>query len=196
MLDRSTYFIREHLGILKLSDAYDILDPATQQQIGIAKEEISGFSKLLRLFINKQMMPTTIAVYASTGGDDLGDLQFSIKRGFTLFRSKVMVETAEGEPIGYFKAKLFTLGGAFRVFNMEDQEVALVQGDWKGFNFRFLRGDQEIGTITKQWGGLGKELLTSADNYIVDLKEEPSGTLSMLLLAAGLAVDCVFKEQG
>ena len=39
MLNRKTYFIREHTGVLELTNAYDILDPETQEQIGIAKEK-------------------------------------------------------------------------------------------------------------------------------------------------------------
>ena len=55
----------------------------------------------------------------------------------------------------------------------------------------------ELGRVTKKWGGLGKELLTSADNYIIALAEDrqlPRNT-AMLLLAAGLAIDIVYKEK-
>jgi len=194
MLNRSTYFIREHVGFLKLADTYDILDPETQVQIGIAKEEISGAMKALRLLVNKKMLPTRINVYAATSGEDIGDLQFSIKRGFTFLRAKVDVLDAGGRDLGYFKAKLFSLGGGFRVFTVDNQEVALVKGDWKGWNFRFLKGEEEIGSITKKWNGIGKELFTSADNYIITLKGEANETVSTLLLAAGLAIDCVLKE--
>ncbi len=194
MLNRSTYFIREHVGFMKLSDTYDILDPETQVQIGIAKEEISGGMKALRLLVNKKMLPTRINVYAATSGEDIGDLQFSIKRGFTFLRAKVDVLDGQGTDLGYFKAKLFSLGGGFRVFTVDGQEVALVKGDWKGWNFRFLRGEEEIGSITKKWNGIGKELFTSADNYIITLKGEANETVSTLLLAAGLAIDCVLKE--
>ncbi len=51
MLNRTTYFIREHVGFLKFSDTYDILDPDTQQQIGIAKEKPSVGIHLLRLIV-------------------------------------------------------------------------------------------------------------------------------------------------
>jgi hypothetical protein len=34
----------------------------------------------------------------------------------------------------------------------------------------------------------------SADNYIISLAGEPSRAVSMLLLAAGLAVDTIYKE--
>jgi len=74
--------------------------------------------------------------------------------------------------------------------------VASVKGDWKGWNFRFVdNGQNEIGAITKKWAGLGKELFTSADNYIISLNEEPSPAKATLLLAAGLAVDTVYKQK-
>lgn len=194
MLNQSVYFIREHVGFLKLSDAYDILDPATEQQIGLAREEISGLMKALRLLVNKQLLPTCIRVYASSG-EEVGDLQFAIKRGVSFLRPKVQVLDANGDSLGYFKAKAFSIGATFRVFTHDDEEVALVKGDWKGWNFRFLKGEHEIGTITKKWSGMGKELFTSADNYVISLNGEPNETLNTLLLAAGLAVDCVFKES-
>ena len=52
-LDRKVYFIREHVGMLKLSNTYDILDPETQEQLAVAKEEPGTMVHLLRIFINK-----------------------------------------------------------------------------------------------------------------------------------------------
>ena len=60
LLQRQTYFIKERVGFAKLTDTYDLLDPASQQPIGIAKEEPPGWAKWLRLLVNKQMMPTTV----------------------------------------------------------------------------------------------------------------------------------------
>ena len=53
----------------------------------------------------------------------------------------------------------------------------------------------ELGLITKKWAGLGKELFTTADNYMISLHGSPDAETSLLLLAAGLAVDTVFKEK-
>jgi uncharacterized protein YxjI len=197
MLNRRTYFIREHVGFLKLSDAYDILDPETKAQIGIAREEPGSLVHVLRFLLNKQFLPTKVVVYESDGAkDDAAKAIFSIHRGITLFRSKVSVRDANGNEIGWLKSKMFTLGGAFAVFDAMGNEVALVKGDWKGWNFRFLDNqEKEIGTITKKWAGLGKELFTTADNYIISLNEKTSQEKAMLLLAAGLAVDIVYKEK-
>lgn len=70
-----------------------------------------------------------------------------------------------------------------------------MQGDWKGWNFRFLSGNTELGVVTKKWGGLGKELFTTADNYIISLAGAPNPAVATLLLAAGLAIDTVLKEK-
>ena len=39
MLNRKTFFIREHVGVLKLSNTYDILDPETKEQLGICERK-------------------------------------------------------------------------------------------------------------------------------------------------------------
>jgi uncharacterized protein YxjI len=196
MLDRQSYFIREHVGFMKLSNTYDILDPETQRQIGVAQERTSTLMHILRFLINKQMLPTKIFVYSGDNAENESALLFSIQRGFTLLRSRIDILDRYGKSMGWMKSKAFSLGGAFRVHDAADNEVALVKGDWKGWNFRFLdKSEQEIGSITKKWAGVGKELFTSADNYIIALKGAPSAERSALLLAAGLAVDTVFKER-
>lgn len=194
MLNRKHYFIREHVGLLKLSDVYDILDPETKSKIGEAREEISGFVKFLRLLINKQLMPTRVCVYEGTEKTSQ-TLLFSIRRGVALLRPKIDVVDANGVKLGYLQSKLFSIGGAFRVFSADAKEVALVKGDWKGWNFRFLSGETELGVITKKWAGLGKELFTSADNYIITINGEPDPSINLLLLAAGLSIDTVLKER-
>ena len=193
MFDRSNYFIREHVGLLKMTDTYDILNPETQAVIGVAKEEPSGAIIALRFLVNKQLMPTTVNIYEGSDPQS-GAHVLSIKRGLTLFRSRIDVTDASGATIGWFKSKAFSLGPSFRVFDKSDREVALVKGDWKGWNFTFTGAEGEIGTITKKWNGIGKELFTSADNYMIDLTCELNPQKAMLLVAAGIAIDTIYKE--
>jgi uncharacterized protein YxjI len=193
LLERTTFFVKERTGLLKLTDTYDILDPATGRNIGIAKEEPPVWAKWLRLVIQKHMMPTTVNIYEQEGRPPVA----SIHRGFTFIRSKIRV-VAGGKPLGYFKSKLISIGGGFNVFDNQDQQVAEVKGNWKGWDFKFISKEgREIGSVTKKWAGLGKELFTSADNYIISLKDlsGASPVASALLLAAGLAIDIVYKED-
>lgn len=195
MLNRSSYFIREHVGMLKLSDTYDILDPQTSEQIGIAKEKPGGLVHALRFVTEKRVLPTHVYVYEGNDPDDNARLVFSIHRGFTFIRSRVDIRDAQGALLGYFKTKFVSLGGAFTVYDAQGGEVAAVKGDWKGWNFSFLDGQKnEMGKVTKKWSGIGKELFTTADNYMIFLNGEPSPALSLLLLAAGLAVDVIYGE--
>jgi len=196
MLNRKTYFIRERVGFLKLADTYDILDPATGEALGIAQEKPRAFYVFLRLLVNKSLLPTQVNVYAGINPEDESKLLFAIRRGVALFRSRVDICNPSGQVIGWFQSKVFSLGGAFRVFDAAGHEVALVKGDWKGWNFLLLdKAGNEIGAITKKWAGIGKELFTTADNYIIALKGEPAPAVAILLLAAGLAVDTVYKER-
>lgn len=194
MLNRTTYLIKEQVAFLKLTDRYDIYAPESGQPIGFARERVGWFMHLLRLLVNKQMLPTHVDVVEREGAPAL----LAIRRGFTLFRSKVHVLDRDAREIGYFKSKILSLGGGFYVFDTQDRQVAEIKGDWKGWNFKMLAADgKELGTVTKQWAGIGRELFTSADNYIIALTDGTPANpgLAALLLAAGLAIDIVFKEQ-
>ena len=196
MLSRKTYFIREHVGVFKLSDTYDILDPETHNQLGIAKEKPGTLVHVLRFLVEKRILPTKVFVYEGSDFDDPSRLLFSIQRGFTFLRSKVDICDTNGVVLGWLKSKLFTIGGAFYVYDSSGNEVAFVQGNWVGWTFKFLDREQnEIGTITKKWAGVGKEMFTSADNYMIALNDEPSPAKAILMLAAGLAVDIIYKEK-
>lgn len=193
MLDRKTYVVKERPGVLRLTDTYDILDPDNGQQIGIAKEEPPGIIKYLRLLGNNKFLPTVVNVYEREGEPPI----LSIRRGVALFRPKVHVTTRERE-IGYFRAKVLSIGPSFRIFDMQDNEIGTVKGDWKGWNFQLLGpAGEELGRVTKKWAGLARELFTTADTYVIALSDSAAGRrdVAHLLLAAGLAIDTVFKEK-
>jgi uncharacterized protein YxjI len=196
MLNKKAYFIREHVGFLKLSDTYDILDPETSTQLGIAQEKPGLLVHVLRFLINKRLLPTQVFVYEGANAEDESRLLFAIKRGVALFQSKVEICDKHGRAVGSLVSKLFSMGGAFRVYDASGREYALVQGNWKGWSFKITdKAGAEIGTITKKWAGMGKELFTSADNYMISLHNEPNAGSAILLLAAGLAVDTIYKEK-
>lgn len=196
LLNRRQYFVKERVAFVKLTDTFDILDPESGSQIGTAKEEPPGWAKFARLMVNKKLMPTAVNVYEGNGEDGSPPV-FSLRRGMTLLKPKVTVTDAKGAELGRFEGKLFSVGGGFWVVDTSGNRVAEVKGDWKGWNFKFLDATgNEIGVVTKKWSGFGKELFTSADNYMISLSDAaPRGPESAaLLLAAGLAIDIVFKE--
>ena len=193
MLDRRTFLVKERVAVLRLSDTYDILDPASGATIGVAEERISGALKALRLLINKRHLPTTVVIAESDGGAPI----LTLKRGLGFLHSTVQVLDARDRELGTLKSKLISIGGAFRVMNPDGAEVASVSGDWISWNFTFTSTDGRVlGTVTRKWAGVGRELFTTADNYMIALAPaETSPTITALLLAAGIAIDTLFKEK-
>ncbi|HPB50102.1 MAG TPA: phospholipid scramblase-related protein [Myxococcota bacterium] len=194
LLKRNEWFIREHIAVLKLTDTYDIIDPASGAMLGIAREEPPAWAKYMRLLLSKKLMPSIVNIYPGEGVPPI----MTIHRGVAWWSTKVSVRRANGTEIGYFKSKVFSLGGGFYVFDSMGRQVAEIRGDWKGWNFRFIGIDgSTLGTVSKKWAGIGKELFTTADNYMIALNASaPSGEdPRALLLAAGLAIDLVFKEK-
>ncbi len=195
MLSADKFAVKEQVKFLKNHKTYDIFDPDTKKQIGTAEEAISGLVKMLRWVIDAKFMATTIEVREHPDKA----LVFSIRRGAYFFRSRVEVRDSNGELIGYFKSKLFSLSGGFHVYDKADKHFAEVKGNFTGFKYRVLTpdGKVELGRVSKEWGGLVKELFTSADSYMVDvaddLKEQPIA--KMLVLASCLAVDMIFKSE-
>jgi len=192
MFTKTTYLVREHVGLLKFANTYDILEADSGRLVAVAQEKPGLLVHLLRFVLNKQMLPTH--VFIAPSADDAPVI--SIHRGVTLISAKIAVKRGDGSDLGYFKSKMFSLGGSFRVFNHADAQVAEVKGDWKGWNFKYLdAAGKEIGTVTKKWAGLGKELFTSADNYVINVADGQSADFMALLLAAGIAIDTVYKEK-
>ena len=194
LLEHRTFLVKERAALLKLTDHYDIFDPESGQQIGFAKEDVGTLTQILRLLIAKQLLPTSIVIKEDADSAPVATL----RRGVTFFRSIVHVLDQDLNQVGFFKSKLFSLGGGFTVHNPAGEQIADVKGNWKGWDFKLsdMNGN-ELGKVNKKWAGAMKELFTSADNYVISLDESVGENrgLAVLLLAAGLAIDIVFKES-
>ena len=191
VLQQNTFFVKEHVGIFKAANNYDILDPQTKQIIMECREPNLGFiSKILRFTDYKRMTPFEVVVTAA------GKPVVTVKRGISLFKSTVRVLDERGILIGTFKQKLFSIGGSFNVLDVNDQPVCTLKGKWTGWEFKFLQGDKELAMVTKKWAGLGKELFTTADNYVLSISPDvpTDSPVRSLILAAVMCIDMVLKE--
>lgn len=192
-LDYNAFLVKEHMGLFKAANNFDIYDPLTNEKILHCREERLGiFSKLLRFTDYKRMTPFEIDVTTPSG-----DPVLTVRRGISLFLSKVDVhDGAEGPRIGGFKQKLFSIGGSFTVLDANDQPICQLKGKWTGWSFRFMSGDYELANVSKKWAGFGKEFLTSADSYVLTISEHvpPESNIRKLILAAVLCIDMVLKE--
>jgi len=191
-LQLNHFFVKEHVGLFKASNNYDIFDPTTQQKILECREPNLGiFAKLFRFTDYKRMTPFNIEIRTPEGAKVL-----SMKRGISLFVSNVDVLDENDIVVGHFKQKFFSIGGKFDVLDSEDNPVCTLQGKWTSWDFRFLQDNTELASVSKKWAGLGKELFTTADNYMLSINSTvgASDGSRMLIVAAVMCIDMVLKE--
>jgi uncharacterized protein YxjI len=191
-LRANQFFVKEHVGMFKAANNYDIFDPATNQKMLECREPNLGIiSKLFRFTDYKRMTPFDIQISTPDGQKAL-----SVKRGISLFLSKVEVLDEHDRVVGYFKQKLFSIGGKFDVLDANDTVVCTLKGKWTSWDFRFVKGNVELAQVSKKWAGLGKELFTTADNYMlsIDPSVKPDDNARILIVAAVMCIDMVLKE--
>ncbi len=192
ILEKNLYLFKEHVGFLKAHNNYDIYDPESKEMILHCREKnLNAFYKIVRLFRNyKRMTPFEIEIKGLDGKKIL-----KVKKGFSFFLSKIQVFDENDNLVGIFKQRL-SFNTNFDMLDKREKLVCNLKGNFIGWNFKFLRGDTEVGLVTKKWAGIGKEMFTSADNYILEIKNkvEKDSPLRLLILAAVICIDMVIKE--
>lgn len=192
-LNRNLFFVKEHVKIFKAANSFDVYDPDTKAIVLECREENLGFfTKMLRFTDYKRMTPFNMAIKTPSGQKIL-----TVRRGTSFFRSKVEVVDERDMLIGKFKQHFFSIGGKFEVVDQNDRPLCMLKGTWTSWDFKFISNDgKEFATVTKKWSGLGKELFTSADNYILQISSDVPADhpLRELILAAVMCIDLVLKE--
>jgi len=91
---------------------------------------------------------------------------------------------------------MLSIGGKFDVLDAMNNELCTLKGKWTGWEFSFSRGNMELAKVSKKWAGIGKELFTTADNYVLSIDPSVSNedAARPLILAAVMCIDMVLKE--
>ena len=192
LLNQNLFFIKEHVGMFKAANNFDIYNPDTQELMMTCREEqLSFLTKLFRFTDYKRMTPFHIEIKSS-----LGEKILTVKRGVSIFLSSVEVFDGKDNLVGRFKQKFFSIGGKFDILDTNDSVICTLQGQWTSWDFKFMRDNDELAQVSKKWAGLGKELFTTADNYMLSINEsvKKDDHARILILAAVMCIDMVLKE--
>ena len=190
--NKNTFLIKEHLGIFKAANNYDIFDASNNQLLLKCVEPNLGiFTKIFRFTDYKRMTPFDVQITTAEGRKLL-----SVKRGIAIFRSDVEVFDQNDRLIGTFRQKFWSIGGQFEIFDHNDKMLCNLQGKWTGWDFKFTNNNVELASVSKKWAGIGKEFFTSADNYVLQINDAvPQDDVArQLILAAVVCIDMVLKE--
>ncbi|WP_264534750.1 phospholipid scramblase family protein [Flavobacterium sp. N1736] len=192
ILNQNLFLVKEHVGMFKAANNYDIYDPESNLIIMNCRENNLGFfTKVFRFTDYKRMTPFNIEITTASG-----EKLISVRRGIAWFRSTVEVLDEKDRLVGTFKQKFFSIGGKFEILDKNEKPVATLQGKWTGWDFKFSHENKQLAQVSKKWAGIGKEFFTSADNYVLQIEENvaPESPLRQLILAAVMCIDMVLKE--
>ncbi|MHA2937625.1 phospholipid scramblase-related protein [Vibrio sp. RC27] len=190
--NRNLFLVKEHVGIFKAANNFDIYDPETGEIIMECREPTLGFiTKLARFTDYKRMTPFDVQIRTPDN-----ERVVRVQRGMSIFLSKVEVRDHDNNLIGGFAQKFFSIGGKFDVYDKNEQVICTLAGSWTGWNFSFEHEGKKYAHVSKKWSGVGKEMFTSADNYMLEISEDvpENDDIRKLILAAVMCIDMVLKE--
>ncbi len=191
VLQRNQFLVEES-GAFRAAYSFDIRDPESHETLMACREPpLTGLTRLLRFSDLKRTTPFRLDVTA-TDGQSL----MRISRGIPIAVSRVEVFDRDGVPIGGFRQKPFSISGAFDVLDARGEQVCRLKGKATGTTFEFETQDNVVlARILKQWAGMRKELLTTADHYLLSIEEAvpDDPTIRSLILASAICVCMVVK---
>lgn len=127
------------------------------------------------------------------------DTRQPVMRGIHPFRwffQRLELHSRDGRLIGTIERQFSILTKSFHVIDAQGRVVLEVSSPfWRVWTFPFMRGAQERARVAKKWSGLGSELFTDRDSFLVEYLE-PGLTEDerALVLAAAIYIDLMYFE--
>ena len=198
MAERSALFtepilvVNQKAKLIELTNEYIVRDQHGNQ-IGAVAEINQSTAKKLARFVSSldQFMTHT---YEIRDANDVALL--TLTRPRKLVKSTFQVARADGTEIGQVKQ-----GNVFGKIKFSLEAGATVVGsinaeNWRAWKFNIQdAAGTEVARITKEWAGFGKEAFTTADNYVLEIKQPIEDPLLSLVVAAALCVDTALKQD-
>lgn len=194
LISTKSFLLKKKTKFIKISSQYEIFDADTNSIVGLLSEDISITTKILRLFLSKLNLRNKLIIYDEETSHHIAFIKISS----SYVSSKLEVFDGDGEPIGYFMAKIGSIGNGFYIFDNANKEIAIIKPDRKGFNFQILSNSgQEFGTIKKIWAGFMREFFTSIDNYSININDydEFEDSNIILIIASCFSIIAVYKQK-
>ena len=162
------------------------------EKIGLAAEKGGGFGAMMGRQFFGHCRKATVHIYDNSGRQlGRGEKPFrwffqrmevfdgdqrlgAVERKFSWLKRHLVVENAAGEPVMEIVGPILLLGrGTFKL---------MFQG-------------QEVGRISKKWGGVLREAFTDADIFGVECEPTVPAELRKILLVATFLIDFTYFEN-
>jgi uncharacterized protein YxjI len=184
--------VSQKAKLIEVNNEYAIYDQTATQIGAVRQVGQSKTRKVLRVVTSLDQFMTHRLEVVDMAGRPL----LALTRPAKVFRSTIHVRDAAGAEIGRISQENMVGKIRFRL-EADGQAIGSVNAEnWRAWNFNIKdEGGSEVARITKTWEGLAKTMLTTADNYVVQIHRPLDEPLRSLVVAAALSVDTALKQD-
>lgn len=160
------------------------------RRLGLAAEESAGFGAMFaRNFLGK-CRKATIHIY-----DEAGNRVGRGEKPFSWFFHRMEVYDGT-KKIGAIQRKWSWVSRKFAIENEAGREVMQIYSPiFRIWTFKLMLEEQEVGRISKKWGGMLKEMFTDADVFGMEVDDNVPNELRAILLVATFLIDFTCFEN-
>jgi uncharacterized protein YxjI len=193
LLEAPRLVVNQKAKLVELTNQYLIRDPEGNELGHVQQKGQSKMRKVLRFATDiDQFLTHTLGVYDVEGAQIL-----QLTRPRKLVKSRLLVKTGEGRPVGQIIQDNVFGKIRFDLVGEQGELLGKIKAEnWRAWDFSIVDAtDHEVGRIDKKFVGVAKAIFTTGDNYIVDISHEAQGDLRLMALAAAVAVDTALKQD-
>ncbi len=157
LLDQNKFIVKSQRKGFSSKQAFEILDESGKV-LATAKDTTGFLPSLLG--------STTIEVRDAANND----VVFSVARHGWLMKKDVIFD-AQGEVVGQYKSKMFSMSGGFHMYDKEGKHLGEIRGKMFKAEYKFIAPDKntEMGSVSRTWGGMAKSFFSGNDTYGVQI---------------------------
>lgn len=184
--------VNQKAKLIELTNEYKVMDQ-NGNSLGSVVQVGQGVLKKILRFVSSidQFLTHKLEIR-----DAYGQPVLLLTRPRKIFKSRVVVQRPDGQPVGEIVQQNM-IGKINFAINANGQKVGAVKAEnWRAWNFAIVdHADNEVARITKTWEGLAKTLFTTADNYVLQIHYQLPEPLLSLVVATALTVDTALKQD-
>ncbi|MFR9799395.1 phospholipid scramblase-related protein [Streptomyces sp. MS06] len=184
--------VNQKAKLIEMTNEYKVMDQNGNQLGAVVQVGQSVLRKVVRfLYSIDQYMKIKLEIRDAHGRPVL-----LLTRPGKIFKSRVIVERPDGQPVGEI-VQQNVFGKINFAMMVNGQQVGAIKAEnWRAWNFAIVdHADNEVARITKTWEGLAKTMFTTADNYVLQIHYQLPEPLLSLVVATALTVDTALKQD-
>jgi hypothetical protein len=189
-LSEPVIFVKQHVKLVNLS--YELADSTgaiTGSVAQVGQNALTAIAKIVGGL--DRILQTTLEVRDSADQPVL-----RIDKPFFDWNNG-NVSLGNGTPVGQIR-KQFRIGLArFDLYDTSGNRLGGAEAKnliAREFNFHDANGTG-IARVTKKWSGIGRELFTTSDNYVIEAPLTLPNPLRLLVIASTLSIDILMKQK-